>query len=144
VIEPHRLIGMSFRLGGDPERHGATDCLGLARAVLAYQGIATPPPQRNWYRRLRRGDTSVFSEELQRWGVKVAEPRLGGTVALCRSDFGLGLAVLYEAGWLGFAQTTVQWSPPGALVIVDLYSHLKSSCATSLTSPQRNTSTSSS
>ena len=116
---------MSFRLGADPERHGATDCLGLARAVLAHQGIVTPSPQRSWYRRLRHGDTTVFREELERWGARVAEPRLAETVALCRSDHGLGLAVSYLSGWLAFRETTIQWHPSDVLLIVDLYCPLR-------------------
>ena len=123
-MEPHKLIGLPYRLGADPERHHATDCLGLVRAVLHHHGIATPTPQRAWYRRLRQGDHSVFREELERWGAQVAEPRLV-TVALCRSDLGLGLAVTFADGWLCFRETTVQWSPLGALLVQGLYSPLR-------------------
>jgi hypothetical protein len=111
---------MRFKLGGDPERHGATDCVGLARCVLAFYGIATPTPTRDWYRRLRRGDTSIFREQLENWGARIIEPRIGA-VALCQAESGYGLAVWWQAGWLNFRGNQVVWCPPEALAIEDLY-----------------------
>lgn len=124
MIHPYNLIGLPYRLGADPERHGAADCLSLAKAVLAYQGVATPEAQRGWYRRLRRGDTAVFREELERWGKKVAAPRLV-TVALCQSDFGLGMASYFEDGWIHYAGSEVRWSPSDALQAVAFYCPMK-------------------
>ena len=116
-----QLIGMSYRLGADPERHGAADCLSLSKAVLASYGIETPTPQRDWYRRLKRGDTSVFQEELLRWGQQTTSPRIGA-VGLCLSDNGAkGLATYWENGWIAFAGTRVKWSPTGALQISAIY-----------------------
>jgi hypothetical protein len=112
---------MEYRLGADPERHGATDCLHLTRAVLLWQGIAVPAPERSWYRRLRRGDTSVFPEELERWGKQVAAPKLSGTVALCRSEAGYGLAVFWEEGFLHCLIHQVRWSPVSQLQVTALY-----------------------
>jgi len=120
VIHPYNLIGMKYRLGASPEKHGAADCLSLAKAVLQYQGIETPPAQRAWYRRLRRGDTSVFQEELERWGVAVDAPKLV-TVALCQSDFGLGMASYFEGGWIHFYESVVRWSPTDVLPVVAFY-----------------------
>ncbi len=119
-MRPDELIGRGYRLGADFDRHGVGDCLALATAVLNHYGIETPAPKREWYRRLRRGDTSVFKEELERWGVKVAEPRLG-SVALCQAENGYGLAVWWESGFLSFVGSEVSWSPPQALVVVGLY-----------------------
>ena len=122
MIEAHRLVGMRFRLGADPERHGATDCLGLCRAVLSTYGIETPRPTRSWYRRLRQRDWSVFPEQLSLWGEVVAEPRLRGTVALCRSEEGgYGLAVSWADGWLSFQMAQVRWSPINQLQVTALY-----------------------
>ena len=92
----------------------------MTRAVLRYYDIATPTPQRGWYRRLRQGDYSIFWEELERWGEQVTAPKLV-TVALCRSDLGLGLAVTYLDGWLCFRETTVQWSPLDAVSALAFY-----------------------
>ena len=64
MIPPEQLIGMQYRLGADPERHGKADCLSLARHVVSAYGIELPPANRSWYRRLRRGDYAVFTDEL--------------------------------------------------------------------------------
>lgn len=119
-MHPYDLIGLPYRLGAVPDKHGAADCLSLAKAVLAFQGVTTPEPQRDWYRRLRKGDTSVFKEELATWGDQIASPRLH-TVALCRSEFGLGMATFFEEGWIHFSGSAVIWSPIGALAVEGLY-----------------------
>ena len=116
-----QLIGLPYRLGADPERHGAADCLSLSKAVLAAYGIETPTPQREWYRRLKRGDTSVFQEELLRWGQQTTSPRIGA-VGLCLSDNDAkGLATFWEDGWIAFAGTRVKWSRIGALQVSAIY-----------------------
>ena len=127
-MRPEKLIGMQYRLGSNPEKHGTADCLSLARAVLAYQGIETPKPQRNWYRRLKRGDTNVFPEELERWGVKEELPRLG-SVALCRADSGYGLAAYWSDGCLVFAGSEVIWSPLSGLQVEGHYCQQKQNSA---------------
>lgn len=124
MIHPYDLIGFPYRLGADPERHGAADCLSLAKAVLKYQRIETPPAQRSWYRRLKRGETDVFREELERWGVVIETPKIG-TVALCRSDLGYGMASYFEEGWIHFSESAVQWSPSDALQVVAYYCRMK-------------------
>jgi hypothetical protein len=115
---------MGYRLGGDPVRHGVTDCVGLARTVLDYYGIVTPVPKRSWYRRLRKGDTTIFPEQLRAWGIEVEEPRLGA-VGLCRSEFGYGLAVWWSEGWLSYRLDQVAWSPPGVLEVCGIYCRSK-------------------
>jgi hypothetical protein len=130
-MHPYNLIGLKYRLGADPQRHKAADCLTLAKAVLKYQGVPTPAGRREWYRRLRRGDTAVFQEELSRWGVTVEQPKLV-TVALCQTDSGFGMASYFEDGWIHFAGSAVQWSPIGALQVVALYCPSKLISATIL------------
>ena len=120
MIHPYNLIGLPYRLGAEPERHGAADCLTLTKAVLKYQGIATPSPQRSWYRRLRRGDTDVFREELERWGTLIDAPKLV-TVALCQTDLGFGMASYFENGWIHFSGSAANWSPFDALPVVAFY-----------------------
>jgi hypothetical protein len=120
-VRPDQLVGLGYRLGGDPEKHGVTDCVGLCRAVLASYGIEAPAPTRDWYRRLRKGDYSIFPEQLGRWGDRVAQPRLEGTVALCRADNGYGLAVYWEAGWLIYRDNQVAWCPTEALPVEGFY-----------------------
>ena len=117
---PHQLIGKRYRLGSNFEQHGTGDCLSLARAVLFHYGITTPEPQRQWYRRLKNGDTAVFREELERWGNRT-ELLDCGVVALCQADAGYGLATWYLNGWIHYAGSVVKWSPHGALQVHALY-----------------------
>ena len=117
---PADLIGLPYKLGADPFKHGATDCVNLCRAVLSFAQIITPSPTKDWYRRLRRGDTSVFNEQLNLWGRPVMYASQG-TIALSQSAAGYGLAAYYDNGWLHCnAQTLrVAWSP--AVNTVALY-----------------------
>ena len=127
MIAPEDLVGIEYRLGADPERHGKADCLSLARHVVGHYGILLPPPQRSWYRRLRRGDHSVFEEELERWGYVVEEPKIG-TLALCRSDNGYCLGAYWKEGCLAFVGKTALWRPVTVSPIERFYFPSKQSC----------------
>jgi len=127
-MTPYDLIGRSYRLGADFVSRPEGDCLSLARAVLAYHGVDTPTPERSWYRRLRKGDTSVFRDELLNWGVQTDSLECG-VVALCQAENGYGMVTYFEDGWLSFVESAVQWSPIGGLQVVGLYCQRKSSCA---------------
>ena len=122
-MKPHQLIGLPYRLGADPEKHKAGDCLSLCRTVLKSYGISSPDPERSWYRRLKKKDYSIFFEELNRWGVD-SPPKLGA-IALCKSDDGYGMAAFYEEGWLNYQKTlggqVVIWSPLNALTVEGCY-----------------------
>ena len=122
-MKPHQLIGLPYRLGADPVKHGAGDCLSLCRTVLKSYGISSPDPERSWYRRLRKKDYSIFTEELNRWGVD-SPPKLGA-IALCKSENGYGMAAYYEEGWLNyqkiFENRVVVWSPLNALMAQGCY-----------------------
>ena len=123
-MTPFDVIGRGYRLGADFVSRPEGDCLALSRFVLGYYGIGTPEPQRSWYRRLRKGDTTVFKSELERWGNQTLD--LGyGVVALCEAEFGYGMAVWFEEGWLSFVGSEVKWSPIGGLVVVDCYCRRK-------------------
>ena len=126
-----QLIGMGYRLGADPERHGATDCVGLCRAVLATYGIDAPVPTRDWYRRLRSGDWSIFPEQLRLWGKEITTPRMEGTVALCQAEKGYGLSAFWGEGWLIYRDGRVHWCPTTQLPSVAFYYRQKPSFATS-------------
>ena len=122
-MKPHQLIGLPYRLGADPEKHKAGDCLSLVRTVLANYGFTVPKGERDWYRRLRKKDYSIFFEELNRWGVE-SPPKLG-TIALCKSDDGYGMATFYEEGWLSYQKTlgsqVVIWLPLNVLTVEGCY-----------------------
>lgn len=120
MIHPYDLIGLPYRLGAIPERHQAADCLTLTAAVMAYYKIAFPKPRREWYRRLYRGDQQVFQDELQQWGTQTDSINIG-TVALCKSDFGFGLASYFEDGWIAFRESEAGWLTIGGPTVVELY-----------------------
>jgi len=122
-LKPYELIGFEYRLGSDPVKHGTGDCLSLVRTVLGHYGFTVPKGERDWYRRLKRKDYSIFFEELNRWGVD-SPPKLG-TIGLCKSDDGYGMAAFYEEGWLSYQKTlgksVVRWSPLEALSLAGCY-----------------------
>lgn len=123
-MKPYELIGKGYRLGSNFAQHDTGDCVSLARTVLSYYGIATPEPKREWYRRLRNGDTTVFRDELERWGTKTEQVNCG-VVALCSADAGYGLATWYLDGWIHYAESVVKWSPCDALQVSELYCQRK-------------------
>ena len=52
-LKPYELIGLEYRLGSDPIKHGTGDCLSLVRTVLGHYGFTVPQGKRDWYRRLK-------------------------------------------------------------------------------------------
>ena len=122
-MRPDQLIGLPYRLGADPVTHGAGDCLSLVRTVVANYGFTVPKGKRDWYRRLRKKDYSIFFEELNRWGVE-SPPKLGA-IALCKSNNGYGMAAYYEEGWLSYQkrleESVVIWSPLDNLMVEGCY-----------------------
>lgn len=126
MIAPHKLIGLPYRLGADPLRHQAADCLSLSRTVLAWYGISSPLPQRSWYRRLKQKDYAIFEEELSSWG-KLTNQATLGVVGLGQSlDDTCGLITFYEDGWLHYNHNRlVAWTPLTLLTPVALYCQSK-------------------
>ena len=122
-MRPDQLIGLPYRLGADPVTHGAGVCLSLVRTVVANYGFTVPKGERDWYRRLRKKDYSIFFEELNRWGVE-SPPKLGA-IALCKSNDGYGMAAYYEEGWLSYQkrleELVVIWSPLDNLMVEGCY-----------------------
>ena len=126
-LKPYELIGKKYRLGSNFLEHGTGDCLSLVQTVLANYGFTVPKAKRDWYRRLRRKDYSIFFEELNRWGVE-SPPKLGA-IGLCKSDDGYGMAAYYEEGWINyqktFGESVVSWSSLNALMVVGSYCQRK-------------------
>ena len=118
------LLGLPYRLGATPDKHKAADCLTLAREVLKNYGIESPEPPRSWYRRLRKKDYKVFSDELKKWGRQTTTANIG-VVALCKAEKGYGMAVYWNGGWLSFVEKTVRWSPLTFLEVLELYYPMK-------------------
>mgnify|MGYP001364314724 FL=1 len=125
-MNPFKLIGLPYRLGADPEIHKAADCVSLSRTVLKHYGIKSQQATRDWYRRLRKKDYSIFKEELEKWGTRTETPKIG-TVSLIIATEGYGLAVYFEEGWLNISEGLgVMWSPLGALQVEEIYCPKKS------------------
>lgn len=121
MIDPCDLIGLPYRLGAVPQKHGAADCLSLATAVQAWYGIDMPLPERSWYRRLRRKDYSVFPEQLGLWGRQTDAAKVGTLGLVHCADGSYGLASFYEGGWLQFRDLRVIWIPLSGLTPAALY-----------------------
>tara|TARA_R100001443_G_C3328232_1_gene171729 strand:- start:77 stop:448 length:372 start_codon:yes stop_codon:yes gene_type:complete len=119
-VKPLHLIGLPYRLGAIPDIHKAGDCYTITRDVLKSYGIDTPEPTREWYRRLRRGDFDVFSEELEKYCSVVTTAKIG-VIALIKAEKGYGLATYWEAGWISFVDQEARWSHLEGLEVVRLY-----------------------
>ena len=118
------LLGLPYRLGANPDQHKAADCVSLAGEVIRNYGIDFPLQNRDWYRRLRKKDYKVFSDELKKWGRQTTTANIG-VVALCKAEKGYGMAVYWKGGWLSFVETTVRWSPLTFLEVIELYYPMK-------------------
>lgn len=128
-MRPELLLGKPYRLGATFDLHQAGDCIGLAREVLKFYGIKSPQPTRDWYRRVRRNDYSIFKEQLELWGSLTNDYKIG-TVGLCKSDPGFALAVYWEDGWLSYqkrlGESVVSWSQGEDLQLEGCYCPKKS------------------
>ena len=124
-MKPYQLIGLPYRLGADPIKHHAADCVSLARTVLKYYGIDSPEPRRDWYRRVRRKDFDIFREELEKWGNETKDINIG-TVAIVKKEEGFALAVYYEGGFLICQEPIVKWTPLDTLAVERYYCPQKS------------------
>lgn len=129
-MNPIEVIGRPYCLGGDFVNREGGDCVALGRLVLTHYGMEAPVPQRSWYRRLRKGDYSVFPDELSKWGIETKDIDYG-TIALCKGSQGLAMASYFDRGWLSFqiryGGSAVRWSPIEALDVVAFYCPRRSS-----------------
>ena len=128
-MKPHQLLGISYRIGADPVKHNAADCLSLTRTVLSSYGIKSPEPTRDWYRRFRRKDQAIFKEELRKWGMLVTTAKIG-VVALCLGKDSYALAVYWEGGWISFVDQEAKWTPLEGLEVQELYYPMKQNFVT--------------
>tara|TARA_R100000234_G_scaffold61989_1_gene37538 strand:- start:194 stop:583 length:390 start_codon:yes stop_codon:yes gene_type:complete len=123
-MKPYQLLGLPYRLGAIPDIHKAGDCYTISRDVLKSYGINSPEPTREWYRRLRRQDFDVFSEELEKYCSVVTAAKIG-VIALVKAQKGYGLATYWEEGWISFVDQEVRWSQLESLVVEQFYYPMK-------------------
>jgi hypothetical protein len=59
-----RYLGLPYRWGGDPDRDGGTDCLGITLAVLALHDAPRPALNAEWHESAGRGRWLPLLHEL--------------------------------------------------------------------------------
>lgn len=107
-----QYMGLPFRWGGDPDRHGSTDCLHLTIAVLGLYDAPRPPLiKREWYEAASRNRWRPLLKEL--FAISRAVP--GGLpldVALLAGGAPIALGVCVAGGVLTTSQGLgVHWRP---------------------------------
>ena len=110
-----RYLGLPYRWGGDPDRHGGTDCLRLTMAVLDLYDAPRPALiKREWYEAAGRGRWKPLLEELAAGSSRVpgAMPL---DVALLAGGAPIALGVCVAGGVLTTCQGQgVHWRPLAA------------------------------
>ena len=124
-MKPHQLIGLPYRLGAEPEKHHAVDCLTLTISVLNFYGIKFLKREKEWYKRYLRKDFSIFKEVFDKWGNETKDINIG-TVAIVNKKEGFALAVYYEGGFLICQEPMVRWTPQETLAVEKYYCPQKS------------------
>jgi hypothetical protein len=109
-----RYLGLPYRWGGDPDRHGSTDCLRLTLAVLSLYDAPRPAIKPEWYQAARRGRWQPLLSELER----ISSPVPGGQlldVALLQGGEPIALGICVAGGLLTTCQGQgVHWRPLAA------------------------------
>lgn len=113
-----RYLGLPYRWGGDPDRHGGTDCLRLTVAVLGLYDAPRPAAIKpEWYAAAGRGRWHHLLREL----ATISEPVPGATpldVALLAGGAPIALGVCVAGGVLTTCQGHgVHWRPLAACQI---------------------------
>lgn len=110
-------LGLPYRWGADPNRHGAADCLRLTIAVLAFYDAPRPMIKRAWYRAAGRGHWQPLLDEL----AAISRPVAGAMsldVALLDGGEPIALAVCVAGGLLTTCQEHgAHWRPLAACQI---------------------------
>jgi hypothetical protein len=113
-----RYLGLPYRWGGDPDRHGGTDCLRLTVAVLGLYDAPRPAAIKpEWYAAAGRGRWHPLLREL----ATISEPVPGATpldVALLAGGAPIALGVCVAGGVITTCQGHgVHWRPLAACQI---------------------------
>lgn len=129
-----RYLGLPYRWGGDPDRHGGTDCLRLTIAVLGLYDAPRPALiKREWYRAAGRGRWEPLLQELTASSRTVAGA-MPLDVALLANGGPIALGVCVAGGILTACQEQgVQWRPLAACQVRRWFRFLPS--ASNNTSP---------
>lgn len=113
-----RYLGLPYRWGGDPDRHGGTDCLRLTVAVLGLYDAPRPAViKAEWYEAAGRRRWQPLLKEL----ATISQPVPGSRpldVALLAGGAPIALGVCVAGGILTTCQGHgVHWRPLAACQI---------------------------
>jgi len=106
-----RYVGLPYRMGADPQRSNATDCIRLVLQVLADAGLNPPAVERQWYRWLAQRDFKAIEADWYRLTEQVPGPEdFAMTLLPTEGDF--SIAVVVDNGLLTVKATVgVVWVP---------------------------------
>lgn len=106
-----RYLGLPYQWGGDPDRDGGTDCLGITLAVLALHDAPRPALKAEWHESAGRGRWLPLLHELD----SVSETVPGGRaldVALLDGGAPIALGVCVAGGLITASRGDgVHWRP---------------------------------
>lgn len=110
-----RFLGLPYRLGADPVKERATDCVHLVFRTLESDGLQTPPIKRCWYRELSSNNITSIMKDWYSLTVQTAGPEQHAMTVLSHSpEFALG--VFIDDGLLAVHPTMGSiWTPVGSL-----------------------------
>lgn len=106
-----RYVGLPYRMGADPVRGEATDCIRLVLRVLEDAGLNPPPVEREWYRLLAQRDYKAIAADWFRLTEQTSGPeQYAMTLLPTEGDF--SIAIVVDDGLLAVKATVgVVWVP---------------------------------
>lgn len=121
-----RYLGLHYRWGGDPDRHGGTDCLRLTIAVLALYDAPRPQIKQEWYEFAGRCHWKPLLKELTAGSTTVPGAK-ALDVALLAGGAPIALGVCVAGGIITTDQGRgVHWRPLAACQIRRWFTFLPS------------------
>lgn len=110
-----QFLGLPYRLGADPLKGRATDCVHLVFRTLELDGVAVPPIKRSWYYALCDKNITPLMEDWYSLTAQTTGPEQHAMAVLSRSpDFALG--VFIDDGLLSIRPTVGSiWTPVASL-----------------------------
>lgn len=110
-----RFVGLPYRLGADPVKGEATDCLHLAFRTIELGSVRVPPIKRQWYVHLARNEMKPIYQD---W-FDLTEQTFGPeqyAMTLLDGEGDFSLATVIDGGLLLVRQTVGSiWAPLDSL-----------------------------
>jgi hypothetical protein len=110
-----RFLGLPYRLGADPLKGRATDCVHLTFRTQELDGVKIPPIKREWYHALCRKDISPLMQDWYDLTTQTQGPEQHAMTVLSRNPE-FSLAVVIDGGLLSIRENTgAIWTPLSSL-----------------------------